>query len=247
MPSSKCIGRTAAWRLKGPGKTVGEIGPRSRYTVVGICKQLVSEDCILCEECKRRYLRQEESETFNKEQATRFHGLLTDPPPYESRVWGGPQYWERRDKLEAAGALGEDPAWLDVARAAQAEAEAWCRAAGYEPWTVQRPTEEELKEMKASSAAGRPKRQVPEVKGQLSLKKFIPVIHTLYEESQQEPEKIASDTMKVEKRVVEGCCEAEMLVAANGMVFALDETGAATVLKGRVVDGVFVARPLTSV
>jgi hypothetical protein len=135
-----------------------------------------------------------------------------------------------------------DEEWLAGAAEAQEAAEAACLAAGFQPWKVQRPSEEGLEEMKAKRGRGRPpvaaaaKAAVADP-SQQNLKKFVVPMKTLYEESAKAPETLPTDTCKIWKEEIDGDT---IWVAENGMVFACCEsTGEPAELLGRRVNGDF--------
>jgi hypothetical protein len=117
---------------------------------------------------------------------------------------------------------------LKAAEEAQAAAEEYCLAAGYIPWKVQRPDEEDLEEMRMkkskadkAAAVARIAKTAAKVENQQTLKKFVVPIKVIYEESTKAPETLPTDTCKIWKEEVEGI---HIWVAENGMVFGCCET-----------------------
>ena len=219
---SHCLARLTNWE-----KSYGQLGPAARASMVRVCKKTPLAGELLCEECKRR-------PEGGKYQSRMLHGLLTDPPPPDSCIYGGSLYWLRMQKL--GDRADPDPDWLEAASAAQAAAEAWCTEAGYKPWKVQRPSTYELEEMKrtkksAATAAAAP--PTGTVKGTL-LKAFAP-IKVLYEESDKTPVKLPVDSMKITKVELDA---GPVWQTENGLVFDCDTTGEPGELLGRMVDGV---------
>lgn len=83
-----------------------------------LCDKEASGD--LCKKCANR------RRDNTRDQSAMLHGLLTEPIPENSFIYGGPVFWAKMKKFEDAGkVLSEDArAWLAMASAAQDAAEA---------------------------------------------------------------------------------------------------------------------------
>lgn len=152
------------------------------------------------------------------------HGLLTEPPCEASHIYGSSWYWS------VVAKCGEplDTTWIEAAEEAQAAAEELCLAAGYTPWKVQRPEEEDFEDMRVkkskadkAAAAARIAKVEKAAVNQQTLKKFVVPIKITYEESSKPPETLPTDTCEIWKEEVDG---ASIWVTANGLVFASCET-----------------------
>ncbi len=212
MASKICLARLTSWET-----TNTPIGSSNkRASVVKLCKNIPDEGN-LCRECSERPIE-------GKYQTRMCHGLLTEPPPDGSHVYGSLWYWDQVNRY------GEpfDKGWLLQAHKAQCIAEGRCKAAGFVPWRVQRATEEQIKEMK-----GR-KKTLPQVeKPQNTLMKHIPVIDTFYEETAKEPEKLPTDSVGITKKVLDEK-EGPVWVTETGWVFAVGSTGDPTKLLRKI-------------
>ena len=195
-----CLARLTSWT----DKTVTQLGPGSRASIVKLCKNVPSSG-ILCEECIHRPV-------DGKYQVQIRHGLLTEPPLAESRIYGSPWYWMRMDKLGDSAII--DPKWLITALKAQATAEKFCKDAGYPPWRVQRPSALDLEEMKL-------KKKEKSVQSQSLLEKF-PIIKVIYEESEKPIEKMETDTVSIKKGIRDG---KPVWISESGLIFDCDNTG----------------------
>lgn len=213
-----CLARLTSWT----DKTVTQFGPGSRASTVKLCKNVPSSG-ILCDECMHRPV-------DGKYQVQIRHGLLTEPPVFESRIYGSPWFWIRMNKLGDSATI--DPKWLLTALKAQAAAEKHCKAAGYDPWKVQRPSSLDLEEMKQ-----RKKEIAALVKPPGLLEKF-PIIKVLYEESEKPLEKMETDTTTVKKGDINGD---PVWISESGLVFDCNNIGAIGEFIGRMTDGKFVA------
>jgi hypothetical protein len=151
------------------------------------------------------------------------HGTLMEAPCEESKIYGSPWYLEQVAKYGPP----YDRVWLEAAAAAQLEAEARC---GHLPsWKVQRTETSDIQEMPPK------KKEVPVAAGSL-LKIFTP-IRVMYQESDADPEKLATDSCKLTRTVLEG---ADVFTSAAGHVFSIGADGEPGELLGRMVDGGFV-------
>ena len=216
-PPTVCLARLTSWETS--NSPIGSSNKRG--SIVKLCKNVPRDGELLCDECAERPLE-------GKYQTRMLHGLLTDPPPDGSHIYGSLWYWDQVQRY------GEpfDRAWLFSAHKAQIAAEAICHRAGYEPWRVQRPSEKEIEEMKERKKAGRAAGLVSSgtaatpQKPQGTLLKHIPIVDTFYEESAKEPEKMPTDSMKIVKK-------GDVWVAENGMIFSCGSTGEPAKLIGR--------------
>lgn len=195
-----------------------------------LCKN-VPKDGNLCEECLARPL-------DGKYQDRILHGLLTEPIPEMSRIYGGPWYWDQID-LHFPDGEPLDKQWLSLALESQRLAEEFC---GPGVWKVQRLNAKELQMRKAMTIPKKAKYKatvITSVKEKIVgtvLANFSP-IKIIYEENIEDPVKIATDSMKIRK---ETFGEIDVWITENGLVFDCDTTGEPSELIARYVDGDFI-------
>jgi hypothetical protein len=144
------------------------------------------------------------------------HGLLTDPIPLTSSIYGGHVYWAKMKKFEDAGKVlsAEAKAWIATASAAQEAAEAigGCK--------VQRISDRAIEMVKAKAAAVKAKAAAVKAKAaagavQKERSIFTPV-EVRFSESEKAPLKLETDSMAIKLEVIDGI---SMWVAENGMRF----------------------------
>ena len=224
---AKCLARLTKWN-----KTTSRLAPCMTAARIVLCKNTPSQGN-LCDECLCRPL-------DGKYQDRILHGLLTEPIPEVSKIYGGPWYW---DQIGTHFPDGEpdDKQWLAAALEAQRLAEEFC---GPGAWKVQRPNARVIQMRKSMASAKRANAKVKvtlakekekeKVKGTV-LASFSP-IKVIYEESSAEPVKLATDTMKIRK---ETYGEMAVWITENGLVFDCDTTGEPAELIARYCDGEF--------
>jgi hypothetical protein len=200
-----CLARLTNW-----DKTSFRIDSCFTVSHVVLCKNKVSGDSVLCAECLKR-------PTESKYHTRMIHGLLTDPIPLTSSIYGGPVYWTKMKKFEDAGKVlsSEAKAWIEVASAAQDAAEA---IGGCEVQRTGKYAEKMAKAVKARAAAIKSK--AAEAKTTLVQKELPKSIFTAVEakfsESDKAPVKLHTDSMAIKLEVVDGV---SVWVAENGMRF----------------------------
>jgi hypothetical protein len=155
------------------------------------------------------------------------HGLLTEPIPEISRIYGGPWYWDQVNKHFGEGEPNKE--WLAAALESQRLAEEFC---GPGAWKVQRPIARDLQMRRVSKQA---KVKVPP-RVTTVLANFSP-IKVIYQEDSADPVKLPTDSMKIRK---ETFGDINVWITENGLVFDCDTTGEASELIARYVDGEFV-------
>jgi len=212
---AKCLARLTKWN-----KTKSCLAPCMTVSHVVLCKNTVVQGA-LCNECLTRPL-------DGKYQDRILHGLLTEPIPDVSKIYGGPWYWDQVAKHFPDGEPTSE--WLTAAKESQRLAEEFC---GPGAWKVQRPNARVL-QMRRASAKRNTKVAITKVTGTV-LASFSP-IKVIYEESITEPIKLATDTMKIRK---ETYGDMTVWITENGMVFDCDTTGEPADLIARYVDGEF--------
>ena len=224
MNQQPCFARLTEWE-----KSKVELGPWY-VSMPRLCRNPARKDESLCEQCSLRV-----SKGDLNTQTRMIHGLLTEPPPPSSYVYGSTKFWE----MVVKGGCGPCEEWLEAAERVQAEAEEFCSAAGRLPWKVQRPADI-LEEMVKSSgaktkvvAAAAPAQTAPPTKRGTLLEKFAP-IRKIYEESDKPPEKLETDTCAIKKEVYG---DIEVWVSAEGHMFDCDTTGEPGEFLGMIVDG----------
>jgi hypothetical protein len=222
--SPRCLARLTHW-----DSSWSQIGPGTRASYVKICKIKPVEGMLLCKHCLQRPLE-------GKTQSSMLHGLLTEPIPYASALYGGPRYWERVGAYD----LKPDPVWLAKAKAAQKEAEEWCRPFGT-PWKVQRFEAKEIEDMKKASSKAKvstsksekPKEKEAAKPAATLLQTFAP-IKVMYEESNKPIAKVQTDTMAMWKEDTE---MGPVWVTETGLVFDCASNGEAGQLIAKYVKG----------
>lgn len=226
---AKCLARLTKWN-----KTTSCLAKCMTAARVVLCKNVPKDpESSLCDECLARPL-------DGKYQDRILHGLLTEPIPEISRIYGGPWYWDQIAKHFPDGEP-DDKQWLAAALEAQRVAEEFC---GPGAWKVQRPNARVIQMRRASAKKVNSKvtkivsitKEKEKVVGTV-LANFSP-IKVIYEESITEPVKLPTDTMKIRK---ENYGDIEVWITEDGMVFDCDTTGEAAELIARYVDGDFIA------
>ena len=198
-----CLGRLTNW-----DKTSFRIDSCFTVSYVVLCKNKVSvtSEGPLCAECLTR-------PTESKYQTRMIHGLVTDPIPLTSSIYGGPNYWTKMKKFEDAGKVlsAEAKAWIATAAAAQESAEAigGCK--------VQRISDRAIEMVKAKAAAVKAKAAAVKANATKTTQKsiFTPV-QARFSESDKAPTKLDTDSMAIKLEVIDGI---SMWVAENGMRF----------------------------
>lgn len=197
-----CLARLTNW-----DKTSFRIDSCFTVSYVVLCKNKVS-DGALCAECLTR-------PTESKYQTRMIHGLLTDPIPLTSSIYGGHVYWAKMKKFEDAGKVlsAEAKAWIATAAAAQESAEAigGCK--------VQRISDRAIEMVKAKAAAVKAKAAAAKagtlIQKELPKSIFTPV-DVRFSESEKAPVKLETDSMAIKLEVIDGV---SVWVAENGMRF----------------------------
>lgn len=195
-----CLARLTNW-----DKTCFRIDSCFTVSHVVLCKNKVSEGS-LCAECMKR-------PTESKYQTRMIHGLLTDPIPLTSSIYGGSLYWTRMKKFEDAGKVlsAEAKAWIAKAAAAQEAAEALggCK--------VQRISDRVIEMVKAKAAVVKAKAAA--VKAATVQKEVRPIftpVNIRFSESDKAPVKLDTDSMAIKLEIIDGV---SIWVAENGMRF----------------------------
>ena len=166
-----------------------EICPRRVATLVKTCSNKAEPGTHLCERCSRR-------EEGGRALSQAIHGLLTDPIPEYSHIYGGPWFWKWANKMNA----NPPEHWVLLAEEAQEAAEKFCEEAGYTPWRfidseAQRNTEPDETDMP-------PKKPLPKVKpedlpAKAKVTSVFKPITKFYNETADEPVKLATDTQSM--------------------------------------------------
>lgn len=231
MPAPKCLARLTSWET-----TKCKIGnSNTTASMLKLCKNKPEEGEVICNECMQR-------PTEGKYQTRMFHGLLTDPIPYESHIYGSPWYWERVAKYGDP----EDEEWLEEAQRRQEEIERVVETA----WKVQRPSEDILEEMVEEVKTKQKKQalnrmrgikktdsteQKPIPKAGTILKTFIP-IKNKYEESSKPPKKLETDTLEIKKIQINGQW---VWITETNLIFDVESNGDIGQHLGKMVDEEF--------
>lgn len=220
----KCLARLTNWN-----KTSCRLDVCMTASRVVVCNG-VSKEGNLCERCLRR-------PTEGRYQDVIIHGLLTDPIPEVSRIYGGPWYWDQVHK----NGEPSNKEWVAAAIQSQKAAEEFC---GSGAWKVQRPSVKELEMRKTMTLAKKGKARIKAMATATSKEKVVGTvlanfspIKILYQESIAEPVKMETDTMRIRK---ERFGDIDVWITASGLVFDCDTTGEASELIGRYVNEEFV-------
>jgi hypothetical protein len=131
MEKRQCLARLTNW-----DKTAERLAPCMTACRVVLCKNTREGDSPICEHCKSRPV-------DGKYQTRMIHGLLTEPIPEASRLYGGPWYWMQVEKHGEPG----NKEWLAAAMASQEAAEQAVDAAGVKGWTAWKVQRMGVKEM----------------------------------------------------------------------------------------------------
>ena len=206
-PLMLCLARLTNW-----DKTSFRIDSCFTVSYVVLCKNKVSVSSanasgsggVLCAECLTR-------PTESKYQTRMIHGLLTDPIPLTSSIYGGHVYWAKMKKFEDAGKVlsAEAKAWIAAASLAQEAAEALggCK--------VQRISDRAIEMVKAKAAAVKAKAAAAKGAVQKEKSIFAPV-NVRFSESEKAPVKMDTDSINIKLEVIDG---KSFWVAENGMKF----------------------------
>lgn len=202
-----CLGRLTNW-----DKTSFRID--SCFTVSQVYQCGRKADGDLCQKCLER-------PRDGKYQTRILHGLVTEPIPLVSNVYGSPVYWQKLKKLEEAGKVLslEAKEWIQAAEAAQAETEK------EGAWKVQRPSAKEVEKMrKAKTSKAKAKTaEKPKVTQMQSIKEIFKPVEVRFKEIDKPPVKMETDSIDLCKMVI-----GEMTV------FIVDELVFDTGAKGEV-------------
>ena len=203
---AKCLGRLTNW-----DKTSFRIDSCFTVSQVYKCGRKANGD--LCEKCLER-------PRDGKYQTRILHGLVTEPIPLVSNVYGSPVFWQKMKKFEETGKVLslEARAWIEAAEAAQAETE---KDGG---WKVQRPSdkevEREMRKMVASKAKAKQK-TAEKSKPTQSIKEIFKPVEVRFKEVDKPPVKLETDSIDVCKMVI-----GEMSVfIVDELVFDTDSKG----------------------
>jgi hypothetical protein len=193
------------------------------------------------------------------------HGLLTEPIPEASRLYGGPWYWMQVDKHGEPG----NKEWLAAAIASQEAAEEVVvaeAAAAAKPWTawkVQRMGVKEVEMRKrkaegakakafaakagavaASASAGAAAPPAAATKAAPALAKKAGTLLNIfykvdkkYQEAAADPVMMETDSYRIRKQKVG---DIEVWISENGMVFDCEDGGKIGEWIGRYVNEEFV-------
>ena len=181
-----------------------------------VCK--AQADGLLCHDCSQR------TPTHIRHQR-RIHGLLTEPIPHDSHIYGSPWYIQQVERY------GQPPdEWVESAKAQQEVAEQWVEDA----WKIRGPLPEALPEAVPSAV---PTTQVKPEESTVNMKKpkgrpknppsFEPHIFQekptiLFMESDKPMMKVPTDVWIIEKGIYKGI---PVWILPNGKRFDMDEHG----------------------
>jgi len=249
MEKRQCLARLTNW-----DKTAERLAPCMTACRVVLCKNTREGDSPICEHCKSRPV-------DGKYQTRMIHGLLTEPIPEASRLYGGPWYWMQVEKHGEPG----NKEWLAAAMASQEAAEQAVDAAGVKGWTAWKVQRMGVKEMemrkrkaegaKAKAFAGRagaaagagaaaaavatkPAPAVAKKPGKSgTLLNIFYKVDKKYEEAAPDPVMMETDAYRIRKQKVG---DIEVWISENGMVFDCEDGGKIGEWIGRYVNEEFV-------
>lgn len=221
MTERRCLARITNWE-----KTNFLIAPRTRVSCVSICRNTPEEGLDLCKKCLSRNV-------GGKNQTPMIHGLLYEPIPDYSRVYGSPWYY---DKVREHGE--PDPSILKDAIAAMKAAEEWAleakgaiRSKGSAQTQSAAINKEEMPVKKIT------KQRVVKEKQKVPVVQKMPLlIKVIYEESSKPPQRLPTDSYTAELKDISGT---KVWIVA-GRVFDSTASGEIGELIGKYVDGQFV-------
>ena len=212
----KCLARLTNW-----DKTSCRLAPCMTASRVIVCKNVPMNASPLCQKCMERPL-------DGKYQSRMMHGLLTEPIPEASRLYGGPWYWLQVEKHGDP----KEKEWLSSAIESQRVAEEWC---GEGAWKVQRMTAKDIKMVKAKVKEKKVEVTKAKVKEKVQNTSNM-AAKLLYKESAEAPVMLQTDSYTLRKEVYG---DMEVFISQNGLVFESDG-GEAGELIAKYVDGEFV-------
>lgn len=211
---------------------------KHRCSIVKVCTSEAMEGNTLCEWCFT--LPKDGRYKDGKYHGRNVHGLITEPIPEDSHIYGGPWY---NGIVELYGDL-EDKEWIKMAEEAQQKLEEEVRKRvgdnvvpkekKQKHQKAEQPVEEETEKKKVQR--GR-KKKVVEVEKEMPVKKIpdkgdkvqkttilnsYTTIKQFYVESDKQPKQLATDSMKMKKVVEDG---REIWLVENGMKFTVDTNG----------------------
>jgi hypothetical protein len=184
-----CHARLAKWTTR------SAIGTGNRYALKAyVCEN--HADSILCKACANRT-------RDHSKHRMRIHGLLTEPIPDDSHIYGSAWYKKQVEKY------GEPPEeWIASAKEHQAVAEAWVSDA----WTVKLEETVSSRMPKTAKAKANPVKPNP----------FPKQAFLMYKESDTPILKVATDSYTLEKGEYNGV---PVWILPNGKRFDMDEKG----------------------
>ena len=220
----KCLARLTNW-----DKTSCRLAPCMTASRVMVCKNVPLGSSPLCQKCMERPL-------DGKYQSRMMHGLLTEPIPEGSKLYGGPWYWLQVDKHGDP----KDSQWVASAIESQRLAEEWC---GSGAWKVQRMS---AKDVQMAAEAKKAKRRVnanakANAKAKVNPSPTKEKLHAIstklvFKESIDPPVMMQTDSYTLRKEVYG---DMEVFISQNGMVFESDD-GEPGELIAKYIDGEFV-------
>lgn len=204
----KCLGRLTNW-----DKTNFRIASCFTVSLAYQCGRKADGD--LCQKCLER-------PRDGKYQTRMLHGLITEPIPAVSALYGSPMFWQKMKKLEESGdrISGEAKEWIQAAEAAQAEAEK------LGAWKVQRPSDKEVeREMRKAAiskakAKAKPVPKPSQTQGQ-NLKEIFKPVEVRFKEVDKPVVKMETDSIDLCKMVIGDIT----VLIVDDLVFDVDAKG----------------------
>jgi hypothetical protein len=165
------------------------------------------------------------------------HGLITEPIPDVSALYGSPMFWQKMKKLEESGdrISGEAKEWIQAAEAAQAEAEK------LGAWKVQRPSDKEVEREMRKAAVSKAKakaKSIPkpsQAQGQ-NLKEIFKPVEVRFKEVDKPVVKMETDSIDLCKMVIGDIT----VLIVDDLVFDVDAKGEPGDHIGYYRDGEFI-------
>jgi hypothetical protein len=200
---------------------------KHRASVVKMCKRVTMDGSKLCKECFETP--PDTKYRDGKYHGRNVHGLLTEPFPEDSHIYGSPWY------LRVVKEFGEpETEWLKKAQAAQVEVDEFLgvkKEENIKPSVLEKKTEKAkpVQKEKTPEKEKKVQKQKPnqkkEVKEEIKkeVKEEPEVQKAMYVESEKPPITLPTDTIKLRK-----ICLAEdvyALESEDGLMFSIGEDG----------------------
>jgi hypothetical protein len=163
------------------------------------------------------------------------HGLITEPIPAVSALYGSPMFWQKMKKLEESGRMTKEAKeWIQAAEALASQAEAGA-------WKVQRPSDKEVEREMRKAAVSKAKakaKSIPkpsQAQGQ-NLKEIFKPVEVRFKEVDKPVVKMETDSIDLCKMVIGDIT----VLIVDDLVFDVDAKGEPGDHIGYYRDGEFI-------